>query len=60
MGVLIATGLLVIASIASVLSTALVSRDRNEAEAQGQQARHAVQKLTKAADIGFDNRLDPL
>ena len=38
----------------------LVAGERNEAEAQGQQARQAVHLLTKVADIGFDDQLDPL
>ena len=42
------------------ITTVLVSREKTEAEAQGQQARHAVQILTKVADIGFDDQLDPL
>ena len=41
-------------------SPVLVSREKTEAETQGQQARHAVQMLTKVADIGFDDQLDPL
>ena len=32
---------------------------RGEAEAQGRQARAAVQMLTKIKDVGFDDRLDP-
>jgi serine/threonine protein kinase/tetratricopeptide (TPR) repeat protein len=60
MGVSVAAGILVMATIASVVGTVLVSRERNEAQTQGQQARHAVQMLTKVADIGFDDRLDPL
>ncbi len=36
----------------------LVSRERNEAETQGQQAREAVHLLAKGADIGFDDQLD--
>src|SRR5262249_4852410 len=42
------------------VSTALIARERDEAEAQGQQARQAVHLLTKVADVGFDERLDPL
>ena len=42
------------------MSTVLVSKEKKEAETQGQQARHAVQMLTKVADIGFDDQLDPL
>ena len=52
--------LLVTATVALGVSTLLVSRERNEAEAQGQQARQAVHLLTKVADIGFDDQLDPL
>ena len=33
---------------------------RNEAEAQGRQARQAVRLLTRVAEIGFDEQLDPL
>jgi eukaryotic-like serine/threonine-protein kinase len=52
--------LIVTATIALGVSTLLVSQERNEAEAQGQQARQAVHLLTKVADIGFDEQLDPL
>ena len=55
-----AAALLVTATIALGVSTLLVSQERNEAEAQGQQARQAVHLLTKVADIGFDEQLDPL
>jgi serine/threonine protein kinase len=55
-----AAALLVTATIALAVSTVLVSREKTEAETQGQQARHAVQILTKVADIGFDDQLDPL
>ena len=55
-----AAALLVTATIALGVSTLLVSRERNEAEAQGQQARQAVHLLTKVADIGFDDQLDPV
>jgi eukaryotic-like serine/threonine-protein kinase len=55
-----AAALLVTATIALAISTILVSREKTEAEAQGQQARHAVHLLTKVADIGFDDQLDPL
>ena len=60
MSVSAAAGLLVAATIALGISTVLVSAERNEAEAQGQQARQAVHLLTKVADIGFDEQLDPL
>ena len=52
--------LLLTATTALGITTVLVSREKTEAEAQGQQARHAVQILTKVADIGFDDQLDPL
>ena len=55
-----AAGLLVTATVALAVSTVLVAKEKKEAEAQGQQARHAVQMLTKVADIGFDDHLDPL
>ena len=55
-----AGGLLATAAIALAVSATWVAILRNEAEAQGQQARHAVQLLTKVADIGFDDQLDPL
>ncbi len=55
-----AAALIVTSTIALGASTLLVSRERNEAEAQGQQARQAVHLLTKVADIGFDEQLDPL
>ncbi len=51
--------LLLTATMALAITTVLVSREKTEAEAQGQQARHAVQILTKVADIGFDDQLDP-
>ena len=52
--------LLLTATTALGITTVLVSKEKTEAEAQGQQARHAVQILTKVADIGFDDQLDPL
>ena len=55
-----AAALLITATVAMGVSTVLVSAERNEAEAQGQQARQAVHLLTKVADIGFDEQLDPL
>jgi eukaryotic-like serine/threonine-protein kinase len=55
-----AAALLVTATIALAVSTVLVTNEKKEAETQGQQARHAVQLLTKVADIGFDDQLDPL
>ena len=55
-----ATALLITAMIGFAVSTILVAGERNEAEAQGKQARTAVQMLTKVKDIGFDDQLDPL
>jgi serine/threonine protein kinase len=55
-----AGALLVATSIVAALGYALVSAERNEAAAQGQQARHAVSMLTRVADIGFDDELNPL
>jgi serine/threonine protein kinase len=55
-----AAALLVTATIALGVSTVLVSHERNEAEAQGQQARQVVHLLTRVADVGFDEQLDPL
>ena len=55
-----AAGLLVTATIALAVSTVLVSQERNEAEAQGQQARQAVNLLTRVKDIGFEDQLDPI
>jgi serine/threonine protein kinase len=55
-----AAGLLITATIAFAISNVLVSRERDEAETQGLQARQAVHLLTKVADIGFDEQLDPL
>ena len=69
-----AAGLLLAATIALGVSTALINREKNEAELQrnearlqkqeaelqGQQARQAVHLLTKGADIALDDQLDPL
>ena len=55
-----AAALLITAMIGFAISTMLVAGERNEAEAQGKQARSAVQMLTKVKDIGFDDQLDPL
>ncbi len=55
-----AAGLLILGMIALGISTYFVAQERNEAEAQGQQARQAIHLLTKVADIGFDEQLDPL
>ena len=55
-----AAGLLVTATVALAVSTVLITGERNEAEAQGQQARQAVNLLTQVADISFDEQLDPL
>jgi len=52
--------LLATAAIALALSYALISVERNEAEVQGLRARRAVTLLTKVADIGFDEKLNPL
>jgi serine/threonine-protein kinase len=54
-----AAGLFVTATIALAVSTVLVASERNEAEAQGQQARQAVNLLTQVRDIGFEDQLDP-
>lgn len=54
-----AAALLITATIGFAISTLLVAGERNEAEAQGKQARAAVQMLTKVKDIGFDDQLDP-
>jgi serine/threonine-protein kinase len=55
-----AAGLLITATAALAVSTVMISRERNEAEDQGRQARQAVHLLTKVADIGFEEQLDPL
>jgi serine/threonine protein kinase len=55
-----AASLLIVATIALGVGTLLIARERDEAEAQGQQARQAVHLLTKVAEVGFDERLDPL
>ena len=55
-----AAALLITAVIGFAISTVLVAGERNEAEAQGKQARAAVQMLTKVKDIGFEDQLDPL
>ena len=55
-----AAGLMVSATVLSAIGFVLVNREKKEAESQGQQARQAVQLLTKVADIGFDEQLDPL
>ena len=55
-----AAALLVTATVALTVSTVLVSRERDEAEAQGRQARRAVHLLTRSADIAFDDQLDPI
>jgi len=62
-----AAGLLVTSTIALAVGTALITRQwneaqaqRNEARVQGQQARQAVLLLTKVADSGFDEQIDPL
>ncbi len=53
-----AAGLLIAGTIALGVSTVLVSRERNEAETQGQQAREAVHLLVEGDDMGFDDPLD--
>ena len=58
--VVAAAAILVTATVALAVSTVLVSRERNEAETQGQQARRAVHLLAKGADIAFDDQLDPV
>ena len=62
-----AAGLLVTSTIALAIGTVLITREwneaqaqRNEARVQGQQVRQAVHLLTKVADSGFDEQLDPL
>jgi serine/threonine protein kinase/Flp pilus assembly protein TadD len=55
-----AAGLLITATITLAMSAVLIARERNEAEAQGLQAREAVNLLTQVADISFDEELDPL
>ncbi len=55
-----AAALLLTATLSLAVFGVLVSKEKKEAENQGQQARHAVQMLTKVADIGFDDQLDPL
>jgi eukaryotic-like serine/threonine-protein kinase len=57
--VAVAAALLIATTIGLGVSTALITRERNEAEAQGEQARKAIQLLTGAADLAFDERLDP-
>jgi serine/threonine protein kinase/predicted negative regulator of RcsB-dependent stress response len=53
-------GLLVSVTILSAIGFVLVRKEKKEAESQGAQARQAVQLLTKVADIGFEEQLDPL
>ena len=59
-GVAAVSAVLVTATIALTASYALVSIERNEAEIQGLRARMAVTLLTKVADTGFDDKLNPL
>lgn len=54
-----AAALFVTATVALGISTILITREAQEAEIQGEQARHAVGLLTKGSEIGFDDRLDP-
>ncbi len=56
-----AAGLLVTSMIALSVGTVLVTRERNEAKLQGQQARQAVDDMyTKVAENWLEDRLDPL
>jgi len=56
-----AAGLLLAASTALSISTVLISRERNEAKIQGEQARQAVGDMyTKVAENWLEDRLDPL
>ena len=56
-----AAGLLVTSMIALGVGTVLVTRERNEAKLQGQQARQAVDDMyTKVAENWLEDRLDPL
>jgi tetratricopeptide (TPR) repeat protein len=57
--VAVAAALLMATTIGLGISTVLITRERNEAEAQGAQARQAIALLTGAADLAFDERLDP-
>ena len=53
--------LLLAATAALSISTVLVSRERNEANIQGEQARQAVDDMyTKVAENWLEDRLDPL
>jgi serine/threonine protein kinase len=58
--VVAAAAALIIATIALGVSTLVVANERNEAEAQGEQARQAVNLLARGADIAFDDQLDPI
>ena len=56
-----AAGLLLAATAALSISTVLISRERNEARIQGEQARQAVGDMyTKVAENWLEDRLDPL
>ena len=55
-----AAALLATATVALAVSTVLIAREADEAEAQGQQARQAVGLLTKVSEIGFDDQPDPI
>ncbi|HZW34805.1 MAG TPA: protein kinase, partial [Isosphaeraceae bacterium] len=55
-----AASLMVVTILALGIGSILIARERDEAEAQGQQARQAVHLLTKGADIAFDDQLDPV
>ncbi len=54
----VAATVLAALTLALGITTPVVIGERNEAEAQGQQARQAVHLLTKGADIAFDDQLD--
>jgi serine/threonine protein kinase/tetratricopeptide (TPR) repeat protein len=56
-----AAGLLLTSTIALGVGTVLVSRERNEAKFQGNEARQAVDDMyTKVAENWLEDRLDPL
>ena len=56
-----AAGLMVTATALLSVSTVLISRERNEARAQGKQARQAVDDMyTRVAENWLEDRLDPL
>jgi serine/threonine protein kinase len=60
-GVAAAACLLATATVALAVSTVLISRERNEATLQGEQARSAVDDMyVKVAENLLEDRLDPL